>query len=242
MKTKGIILTTLIFSVLTAGQTYAQILLKETQITPPKFPAKEFVVQGQTSASLDEYLSKHVQYPGEAFRDHQIGTEVIRFEVSATGDLGGFYVINSVSPEIDRAVIRVLETTSGQWIPGFINGEPVDMTQEVSLVFKTNNNYDMAGMARNYQDKGNKKLFVKKDPRSALKYYNQAIRLLPHEESFLAARSLCKYELGDERGAVRDLERILALHPASASPVEAEALEEIFAQLKKDAELSYQSK
>lgn len=242
MKTKGIILTTLLLSVLTVGQTYAQILLKETQITPPKFPAKDILVQGQTASSIDEYLSIHVQYPGEASRHHQIGTEVIRFEVSATGDVGDFYVINSVSPDIDGEVIRVLETTSGQWMPGFINGEPVAMTQELALVFKPNKNHDMIGMARNFQDKGNRKLFVKEDPKSALKFYDQAIRLLPFEESFLAARSLCRYELGDEQGAVRDLERILALYPKSATPIEAEALEEIFARLKKDTELSYLSK
>ena len=69
------------------------------------------------------------------------------------------------------------------------------MNQEVSVIFKPSESYDLIAVAKKYQEKANSRMFEKEDPKSALKFCNQAIRLLPNEESLLAARSLCRYNL-----------------------------------------------
>lgn len=242
MKTIVLFFATMTMSMLTFGQTYDPFLINETEITPPKFNMDKILVHGQTSVSIVEYLAKHIPYPAETDRQLSVGTEVIQFKVSSTGELIDFQVINSISTRIDDDVIRVLRTTSGKWMPGSINGENVAMSQEVSLVFKPNDTYDLTGTAKIYQDKGNEKLFVKKDPRCALKFYNRAIKLLPYEESILAARCFCKNELGDEKGAIQDMERILALYPNSDSDIKTGSLDALFSKLKSDAELTYFSK
>lgn len=242
MKTKEISILIVFISLIIFGQVQAQIVLDETEITPPKFPDQQFMVQDQIASSIDDYLNKYVKYPIESAKKHLSGTEVIRFEVSPRGELTSFHIINSVSPEIDREVIRVLETTSGHWIPGTVNGTPESMPREVSLAFLSHPGYDLISNARQLQDRGNKLLFVRRKPKSALKFYNQAATLLPFHESILAARSLCRYELGDKEGALMDLERIMALNPEFMERMVRGSYEEYFAQLRDEAELNYLTK
>lgn len=225
----------LIFSpILVQGQS-----LSERLITPPKFPAKEIMVHGQVAVSINDYLNKHVQYPNGSAHKHLLGTEVVQFRVSETGTLSSFQVINSISPNIDEEVIRVLETTSGNWIPGTIDGIPAPQVREVTLVFKPNKDYDLVAHAREYHDQGNRMMFLKKDPKRALKFYNQAIMLLPSEESILAARCCCKCELGDEQGARQDLDRLMVLNPDIRDQFKEEKSDEYFAELRKEVEQEF---
>ena len=229
MKNFAVLVSSIILSILTYSETNAQIHLQETIITPPKFQAGKVFANGQALGSIDEFLFIHVQYHQDSEHHLMIGTEVISFEVNSWGEIGAFQVINSLSPEVDAALIRVLETTSGKWSPGLINDEPVPMIREISVVFKPSDQYDMLAVAKKYQEKANVRMFVKKNPKSALKWYNQAIRLLPNEESLLAARSLCRYNLGDIQGALQDIERNMAFHPHSDSDKETGFMKELYA-------------
>jgi len=243
MKTHAISITfTAIFALIFSTAHAQDQDLREIQITPPKFPSIEISVHGQVASDIDEYMMQHVQYPLGSANKHLLGTEVVRFEVSETGTVSSFEVINSVSREIDEEVIRVLETTSGNWVPGTIDGVPSSQVREVSLVFKPNEDYDLVGHAKEYQDKGNRMMFLKKDPKRALKFYNQAIMLLPSEESILAARCCCRCELGDEQGALRDLERILALNPDLRDKFQEERSDVYFTELRKEVEQAYLEK
>ena len=51
-------------------------------------------------------------------------------------------------------------------------------------------------------------LFENKNPEKALKYFDKGISLLPNEETLLAVRGLCKYEMGDIEGAKNDWNRL----------------------------------
>jgi tetratricopeptide (TPR) repeat protein len=242
MKTNLISITLTAIFTLVFAPTYAQDgqrQLEEARITPPKFPARQLAVHGQYASSIDEYLTLHVQYPSASTHPRATGTEVVCIKITAEGMVMSCQVINSVSREIDEEVIRVLETTSGNWVPGTVNGEPSTMTKEVSLVFKPHPDYDLVGHAREQQAKGNRLLFIKEDPNRALKYFNQAVKLLPFQESILAARCICKYELGDENGAMEDLDRIMALNPAIKEHYEQENPEDYFSQLRQSLEREY---
>ncbi|MDP2844208.1 MAG: tetratricopeptide repeat protein, partial [Acetobacterium sp.] len=59
-----------------------------------------------------------------------------------------------------------------------------------------------------------KKLFIEKNPKKALKYYDMGIALLPNEYSLLLARGMCRFELGNEEGARSDWNRCRILSEA----------------------------
>jgi len=45
----------------------------------------------------------------------------------------------------------------------------------------------------------------------SIKHFNAGIRYLPKDESLLMLRGICRYELGDENGALNDWERMRVL-------------------------------
>lgn len=177
-------------------------------LSPPKFPAKEMILQGKKIGSIEDYLKANLQYPEKTLDKLEQGTEIVHFIVTPTGELISMSIVNSVSPEIDAEVVRVLKATNGKWQPAFANGEPIAMAKDVSMVFKLQETTNFVSMARKYSKKGNNKLFVLKDPKKALKYYEKGINLLPNEDFLLTMRGICKFELGDKDGASKDWSRI----------------------------------
>ncbi len=125
---------------------------------------------------------------------------------------------------MDEEVINVLKQTKGMWTPATVNGQPVDMDVEVSVVFALHPSTDFVLLANNYLKRGNQNLFEKNNPKKALRFYDLGIKLLPNNETLLAVRGLCKYEMGDENGAIRDWERFKTLAERNNSLTETENL------------------
>ena len=175
--------------------------LQEVKVTPPSFHPN-FI------PTLYEYLEAGIEYPAVAKKSGWQGTVVIQFVVTAEGNVTDFYLVNSVSKEIDNEVIRVLETTNGRWNPGTADGSPVAMEKEISVAFKISPNADFVALAKDYIKKANEYIFVKNQPQKAIKYLDKGIMLLPNEECLLASRSLCNYEIGNMESAQRDWQRI----------------------------------
>lgn len=207
MKTTAFIFACVIMSAMTYGQ------------TNPQFQPEEF--QKSQANSIYDNLNNNVKHFQDAALYCIPGTEVIAFVVTPEGELTAFRVINSVSPAVDDAIIRVLKETSGSWTPGSRNGVPAGMEQEVALVFVPNGHFNIIEEAKSLLDKGNRIFAVKKDPERALKYFNEAFRLRPSEESILAARSRCLYTLGDLEGAIQDCSRIIELNRSQSNQLEA---------------------
>lgn len=197
MKTSLFVVAGMLIAAIATGQNRE---LKTIDVTPPSF-------KNEVTKSIDDYLREHVEYPAEARNWKLQGTEVIQFTVTPEGKLTDFEVLNSVSSEIDKEVIRTLETSSGKWVAGTINGEKVSMETEVSLAFMLNPNDNFTEMAKWNLRKGNELLFIKEQPKKALRFFDYAINLLPDNETIHAVRGLCKYRLGDENGANRDWDR-----------------------------------
>jgi len=82
------------------------------------------------------------------------------------------------------------------------------MEKEISVVFRISDRSDFVAKAKNNLELGNKMLFVDRQPEKALKYFDKSIAFLPNDETLLALRGLCKYEIGDNDGAHRDWNRI----------------------------------
>lgn len=197
MKTNLFFAAVLLIATIASGQNQELIAI---EVNSPAFKSNE-------PKSIYDFLQKHVEYPSESQRWKLEGTEVVQFIVTIQGKLSDYKVINSVSPEIDREVIRLLELTNGMWIPGTINGEPVAMEKEVTLEFKRSKASDFVEMAKWYMQKGNELLFLKDQPKKAIKYFDLATNYLPNNETICGIRGFCKYRMGDEKGAIRDWDR-----------------------------------
>lgn len=211
MKAKMIVaLLFLISSVIAVGQNRTNNL-PESIITAPEFKVN---FQNDGNGYLKNYLLGHLEYPENSLQWNQEGTEVVLFTITSEGNVTDLTIINSLSPDIDREVIRVLMSTSGMWRPAFENGKPVSKTKEVSIAFaagESNPYTRFVREAKEYLALGNKQFFNKKNTKSALYFYDRAVRYVPNDKSLLAIRGICKYQLGDKAGACIDWNRIRTL-------------------------------
>lgn len=197
MKTNFFLAAGMLIAAIATGQNKE---LTAIEVTPPAF-------KSEAPKSINDFLQKNVEYPAEAYLSKQQGTEVVQFVITPEGKITDITMINSVSKEIDKEIISVLQLTSGSWEPGTKNGEPVSMESEVSMVFMLHPNVDFVEMAKENMGKGNELLFLKNQPKRALKFYDDAINFLPNNETIHAIRGFCKYRIGDEDGANRDWDR-----------------------------------
>ncbi len=192
----------------------------EVVVSAPQFIGVKYVPTVQDESPnymIKNYLKEIIAYPSYSERCGREGTEVIQFTVTTEGNLKDFRIINSVCPLIDEEVISALNQTNGMWIPGTNNGKPVDMPNELSFTFIASNNQNkpvheiFTKYATDYFNKGSQMLFVKKDVKKALKYYDKGINYLPYDKCLLLSRGMCRYELGDKEGAAEDWNRLYDL-------------------------------
>lgn len=220
MKKNVIFLICLILSMIAIGQNETQKMvdIDEVEVSPPKFTGIENVAtysNAENISLINNFLAKNTKYPQGAAEILLEGTEVVQFTVTPSGNVTNFNVINSVSKEIDKELIRVLKSTNGMWKPGYNNGKPTEMEQEVSLIFADYNEsevvkYFVKKAVYNYTE-GSKHLFTEHKPKKAIKHYDMGIRYLPSDKGLLLLRGLCNYELGNIENAKSDWERIVTL-------------------------------
>jgi len=221
MKTKVVAILFMALSVVAFGKSEKSGNLSEADanLSSPKFPAEAMILQGKKISSINDFLSCNIQYPEESLNNSIQGTEVIHFIVSPEGEVTSVNIVNSVSPEIDNEMLRLLKATSGNWVPAKLKGVPIAKEKEISVVFKLEGTEDFVAMARDYAKRGNKKFFTKKEPEKAMKFYDMAINLLPNDDCLLTMRGLCKLELGDEEGALNDWKRTRNSLTAIVEPI-----------------------
>jgi tetratricopeptide (TPR) repeat protein len=198
MKTNIIFAVSMLVAAFAFGQNQD---LQEIKVTAPQFRSDLF-------QNINDFLLSGIEYPIESIKAGNEGTEVIQFVITPMGNITDISVINSISEIIDLEMIRILEITAGMWIPGTANGEPVAMEKEISVVFKISEKSDFVAKAKGNLELGNKMLLENKNLKKALKYFDKGISLLPNEETLLAVRGLCKYEMGDIEGAKNDWKRL----------------------------------
>ncbi len=77
---------------------------------------------------LGIYLMQHIKISGEVK-----GQEVVQFLVNKDGSLSQFKIINSLGPECDKEVVRVL-TEMPKWKPGKEKGKPVPVWYNLPIL------------------------------------------------------------------------------------------------------------
>ena len=187
-------------------------ILKGVDVKPPVFTGiKETVaiINAAETNSLYDYLGAKLQYPEKSENRLIEGTEIIQFTVLTNGELDDFEIINSVSSDIDREVIKVLKSTDGMWRPGYNNTTPVAMVKEIAITFKMEYSDHLKIATRLYK-RGNKKLLKDKTPK-ALKLFCRALVYQPYSEPLLFTRGLTRYRVGNTMGACEDWNRLKSL-------------------------------
>ena len=216
MKAIVISLLFILASSVVSGQVRINNYFGEIRVSPPKFtgPEQETDLKSKSyNASFNMYLEDQITYP-KAAHDRQLeGTEVIRFVVNERGELANFKIVNSVSKDIDDAVIKAIKSTGGMWQPGTNNNDIVAMEKEVSVTFKLGQdekvfNKEFVEIAGYYYRKGNKKFLSEDKPKHALNIYSAGLMYLPHDQSLLIMRGICYFELGNIDKAKEDWARV----------------------------------
>lgn len=87
------------------------------------------------AVELMKWLTKTLQYPEKARKQHKQGKVVAVFYVEKSGDVTGISITQSLSPECDGEALRVLRLMP-QWKPGIQNGKPCRTKVCIPIVFK----------------------------------------------------------------------------------------------------------
>lgn len=164
---------------------------------------------------IKKYLCENVIYPKDALKSRKQGTELLKFTVTKEGNITDIQFINSICPTIDKEIVRVLKKTDGMWMPAVKDGLPVDMEQEIDMVFCANGTSDpvrihsyFKSRAISHYKSGASHLYVKNNPKKALNHFNKAVCYLPNDGCLLLMRGMAYFELGKLAEAEKDWTRM----------------------------------
>ena len=85
--------------------------------------------------NFSKWVSKKLRYPKAAAKAGIEGRLLIQFDVCTDGKLRNIQVVKGVSPELDAEAIRVI-SSSPDWKPGYVNGEPVNVQVLFPVIFQ----------------------------------------------------------------------------------------------------------
>ncbi len=83
---------------------------------------------------LPEFIQTHLEYPESALADSLQGQVLARFVINREGAAEQYRIEESLSPDCDSAVIRMLRLMP-PWVPGKIDGFPVPVLVELPVLF-----------------------------------------------------------------------------------------------------------
>ena len=94
---------------------------------PPVFPGGD--------GELLKYLAGNLKYPADAAKNNIQGRVVIRFIVSATGEVTDVEVLSSLYPSCDEEAVRIVKEMP-KWTPGVQDGKNVDVYYAIPISFR----------------------------------------------------------------------------------------------------------
>lgn len=100
-------------------------------IKPDVFP----VFQGKGPDALRSYIRDEIKYPISAWKKRLQGKVYVTFVVNKVGEVVGSEVTRGVDPDIDAEALRVVNSTSRQWVPGKYEGKPISIKYTIPINF-----------------------------------------------------------------------------------------------------------
>ncbi len=86
-------------------------------------------------SGLMQFLSKNIQYPINAQKNHTQGRVTVQFVVDKDGSISEPGIIRGVDPDLDGEAIRVISLMP-KWKPGMQKGQPVRVRYTVPVMFR----------------------------------------------------------------------------------------------------------
>lgn len=129
--------------------------LDEVTVTKNKYIAMDEIMEDDTynfclieekavfpdgQEGLKTYLKQALQYPENAFRKGEEGQVIVAFTVTKEGKVENAEVTQSVSPELDKEAMRIIQGMP-RWQPAFHRGRPVDTRLAIPVNFGIIVNY-----------------------------------------------------------------------------------------------------
>ena len=84
---------------------------------------------------LLEFIRQHLTYPQAAIENGISGRVIVKFCVTANGDIEDITIVRSLSPECDQEALRIMKLMP-KWIPGKQNGKPVAVYYTLPIQFR----------------------------------------------------------------------------------------------------------
>ena len=90
---------------------------------------------GGTANEFSKWVNENLKYP-QAAKDAGIqGRVVLQFTVYPDGSVRDTKVLRGVNPDLDAEALRVV-SSSPDWTPGYVKGEPVKVTYTFPVIFQ----------------------------------------------------------------------------------------------------------
>lgn len=90
---------------------------------------------GGDATGFSKWVYENLQYPKSAYEADIQGRIVIQFTVEKDGKVSNVKLLRGVHPDLDAEAVRVI-SSSPDWKPGYVNGEPVRVRYLFPLIFK----------------------------------------------------------------------------------------------------------
>ena len=90
---------------------------------------------GKDAVEFSKWVNENLQYPEAAKKSGAQGRITLRFTVGTDGKVGDVKVLRGVDPDLDAEALRVV-SSSPDWTPGYVQGEPVKVTYVFPVIFK----------------------------------------------------------------------------------------------------------
>lgn len=90
-----------------------------------------------TNTKLLNYMYTNIKYPLDALNYHVEGTTLIYFVIDSNGNILEYEIRNGLCPSIKEECIRLIKKMP-KFIPGKIEGQPVNVHFALPLIFKIN--------------------------------------------------------------------------------------------------------
>lgn len=92
--------------------------------------------------AMRKHIARTVKYPREAQKKGIEGKVLVTFVINKLGEVEKARVMRSVCPSIDKEAIRIVSTLP-KWIPGKMDGSPVNVSYTIPLSFGLQNGQGM---------------------------------------------------------------------------------------------------
>ncbi|WP_167608315.1 hypothetical protein [Maribellus sediminis] len=200
--------------------------LERMDVIPAQFTGTQYIANTDQSADLFmQFLRSSISEDNKLSAVNYEGTEVVKFTVTETGEVKDIRFVNSVCVQIDNAIARAIESTSGMWKPAIKGDEFGECYPEISLCFshKTGNvetQEHFINQAEKHYEKASQQMFVDQNLKKAERNFTEVLNYMPYDGSTLYLRGICRYERGNTEGAIDDWSRFTEITGLTAAPPE----------------------